>query len=564
MAEALAYVFGVLFFVFTVGIEKLDPKNLEWLSHTDQRIPWLGWQFFSRDSWHWPLGSNGDYGWEGLNSIVFTDSFPGLAVIGKALNQNNLNDGQYFGFGLLFGSIALFVGAYKLFSQMGFGAKSSVLATVLLATTPTFWWMQRMYPTLSSGVALIVWAVYLYIRGKTTGPLRRLGWGWITLISCSVATQAYLTVMVVAVFLAAVAKRAIERRDEIHRLVGLLVATSLCCFGVMYIFGYFTIPSKWSQTGGYGWYSANILGLIDSNATSATLPDLPSLPGQHEPIALGTGTLILAVVLVIYRLASHRSFGLRASFAEHSALLVTLAGLFLLAVSNTISVGEWSFQIPIPHWLQHGLSVFRSSARFVWPSVVVVTVMIVALTIRFVRYGSTMLLVAVALQIGDYAKEMRDVSERSDGKLVGIEISESFWQSVPSRYTTIAMHPAINGGQGWTECAYAASRSNREGHCGYFSRVQGLEEVNLRQSEALSTGQLNTSTVYWVSTSWLKQHKSQLSLVDPRKLESVQVVTELKELSNVAVILIPNCGSSVDCSMFGESSESLGTYLTRI
>ncbi|MEK0414734.1 MAG: hypothetical protein RL352_131, partial [Actinomycetota bacterium] len=121
LGDALAAVCGVVFFGLSVGFEKIDPRNLNWLTFGDQRAQLLGWWFFADDRWRWPLGANPRYGWEQMNSIVFTDSIPGLAFIFKLLNLQGFNSGQYFGVSLLLGSIALFVGARRLFSTFGLG-----------------------------------------------------------------------------------------------------------------------------------------------------------------------------------------------------------------------------------------------------------------------------------------------------------------------------------------------------------------------------------------------------------------------------------------------------------
>lgn len=108
--DLLAALAGFGFFSFSVGFEKLNPRNVAWLTFGDQQQHLLGWWFYSSDQWRWPLGANPRWGWEGTNSVVYTDSWPGMALIFKALNIDAVNHGQYFGLGFLFGAIALFVG----------------------------------------------------------------------------------------------------------------------------------------------------------------------------------------------------------------------------------------------------------------------------------------------------------------------------------------------------------------------------------------------------------------------------------------------------------------------
>jgi len=307
VGDALAAVCGFVFFAFTVGIEKLNPRNVGWLTFGDQLTHWLGWRFYAEDSWRWPLGANPNYGWERMNSIVFTDSFPGLAVLFKAIDLEVFDKGQYFGIGFLVSAIALFVGSRRLFSHLGVDLWPALLAAALLGTTPVFWWMQRWYPALSSGVPLLVWAFYFYLNHDVSA--KRLILRWSGLLAVAVAIQAYLVIAVFLFFLAALTQRFLRDKAEVRMLITTFAVVVLVCLSEMYVLGYYTVPSRWAQTGGYGWYSANVLGLLDPNESSRWVPDLPSISGQYEPTALSTGVLILLVMLV----------GVVSSPADHSA-----------------------------------------------------------------------------------------------------------------------------------------------------------------------------------------------------------------------------------------------------
>ena len=126
-----------------------------------------------------------------MNSIVFTDSFPGLALFFKALNLEVFDNGQYFGIGLLVSAVALFLGGRKLFLRLGLSFWPALLAAAILSTTPLFWWMQRWYPALSSGVPLLVWAFYIYLDKELSSP--RLFRRWLALLVAALATQASIS-----------------------------------------------------------------------------------------------------------------------------------------------------------------------------------------------------------------------------------------------------------------------------------------------------------------------------------------------------------------------------------
>ena len=562
LGDALAAVCGVVFFGLSVGFEKIDPRNLNWLTFGDQRAQLLGWWFFADDRWRWPLGANPRYGWEQMNSIVFTDSIPGLAFIFKLLNLQVFNSGQYFGVSLLLGSIALFVGARRLFSTFGLGFWPAICGTLLLCTTPLFWWMQRWYVALSSGVAILVWATLFYVDDQV--PLRQLWRRWTFLLVLAVAVQAYLLIPVVGFFTATLANRFITKRDKLNSLMLGFLGSCVLCVGAMYVFGYYTVPSKWSQTGGYGWYSANLLGLMDSNGASQILPNLPSISGQYEPTSLATGTLLLMPVLFVHFLRTKMRIPIRVHVSKHAPLFFILAVLSALAITNTVSLGSWSFKVPIPYRLEHGLSIFRSSARFFWPSIVVLTTFIVVLALRHLRHGLMLLVLVLVVQFFDYRGEFTTMSDRPDGPTIGIEFDQEFWKHIPLSYTKIAVHPAASLGQGWSECAFAAVQTNRIGECGYFGRVQGLESVNRKNADAMFSGELDRNTIYWISVDWLTSNRTQLLETYASAQMEVLVVRELRGLGGNSVLVFEGCGGSESCSLLRGSSQTLGEFLRNL
>lgn len=547
---------GIVFFAITTGIEKLDPRNVAWLTFGDQRTHWLGWRFFASDQWRWPLGSNPRYGWESMNSIVYTDSWPGMAMIFKLLNLESVDTGQYFGIGLMLGAIALFVGSNKLFTYFGLSRVAALLASGLLATTPIFWWMQRWYPALSSGLPMLVWALYFYFDDsrRTQVLLRR----WIALILAAVVTHAYLTVIVLPILFAVLVRRLLKNRQELKSYV-ITLAIAVGAVGItMYVFGYLTVPSKWAQTGGYGWYSLNLLGPFDLNGASTLLPNIPGLPGQHEPTSLGLGSILLLVILVARLRPSWKPHLVRNQLREHASLVVVLLGLTILAVSNTVSFGSWSVRVPLPFRVEHGLSIFRSSARMFWPTLILVICGIVVFTIRKLRFGVALIALALAVQILDSANEMTEVTNARDGRAIGIDFDRDFWSRVPSSYTTIASLPAASLGFDWATCAFAAVSTNRTGECGYFSRVQGLEAVNQQRSMEVLGGELDEGVIYMISQQWLDEHRDELSVVLAEQGRDLAAAVNVAGFGVNTIFLFPNCRATESCNFLGPQHRTVG------
>ncbi|MFZ9706791.1 MAG: DUF6311 domain-containing protein [Ilumatobacteraceae bacterium] len=562
VGDSYAALLGAAFYSFTVGLEKLDPRNIAWITHGDQLTAWLGWRFFASDGWRWPLGANPNYGWESKNSIVFSDSWPGLSVISKLSGIESLVSGQFFGLGLLVASVALFIGARRVFERLGTSLASSLLGAALLGLTPLFWWMQRWGPAVSAGTALVVWSFYLYLGNYER--MRNLCWRWMVLFALAISTNSYIVIMISAIFVATLLRMYLSGFANGKQLIltTLPIAGSNLFF--MFLLGYFTIPAKWSQTGGYGWYSANLLGLLDSNGASRFFPDLPSVSGQHEPTALSTGSILLLAVLLVHQILSRRALRERTLIREHISLIAVLLVLFALAVSNTVSLGLWSIRIPLPQRIEHGLSIFRSSARFVWPGVIALSFAIIALVASRLRYAKTILVIVLVLQLIDYGSQLKTVRDGRNGDDISVVYDGEFWNRVPSRYVRISVHPAASLGHGWAECAYAAVMTNRVGECGYFGRVQGLEAVNRTNSNAFFVGELNSSTIYWVPVDWIQAHRSLLSTVFTESRTDSVVVRELRALGGNSILVVPDCDESEKCRFLGSSVQTFGKFLQEL
>jgi len=266
-------------------------------------------------------------------------------------------------------------------------------------------------------------------------------------------------------------------------------------------------------------------------------------------------------LLVIARLRRRQKSELESVVRKHIPLAVVLALLALLAVTNTITIGSWTIQLPLPHRLQHGLSIFRASARFIWPTLILAVVGIAVLVTRTFKRASLALALAFAIQLVDYSHEMFAVSQRPNGYDINIVFEKEFWARIPDEYTSISLHPAASLSEGWAECAFAAVQTGRAAQCGYFARVQGLDQVNRLQSDALFAGNLDPHTVYWVSIGWLQTNKSELIKTYDVERASVQVVSVGAVAANSAVLIFPNCDASSECSFLGDRRTTLGVFL---
>lgn len=556
-----AGILGFVFFAVTVGTEKLDPRNIAWMTFKDQRAHWVGWLFFADDGWRLPLGANPRYGWGGVNSIVNTDSWPLFAIIFKAIDLRIFDRGQYFGLALAVCSVALFVGSEKLFRLLGLPRLQSLIGCVLLATTPVFWWMQRWYSAISGGLCLLVWALVYYLRTRRESRFRMVP--WLVILLLAIATNFYLFGIIAPLWLAAVLSPGIRSRSDVGRITSSVLVTASASALAMFLLGYFTMPVGSSSTGRYGIYTANLLGLFDVNSSSRLLPELPSPPLQYEPTSLGIGTLLILVLAMSRLLAAPRRVVsvLIPALRRHAWLVTAVVAMFAFSVSNYMTIGERGYNFEIHYRASQLFSVFQSSVRFAWPLAVLATVALVVAASRWRTTGLTVLLIACLLQVFDVWPQLRTVAGRSDGATSPIQYEEDLWSAVPARYSVLSLHPPLNIRVGWDECSFAAVKTGRLARCAYLSRAYGIEASSDRQQADLESGSPDRSVVYWLSVDWLKENDAVLRRLFDDPDNAFALAADGTVARSEYVYLFPSCGEFGNCDFLAGRRSTLDDVL---
>ena len=94
----LAAAAGALAFMLIYGVNVLNPVWDDWLlGRGDLTQHYLGWCFFRRGSWTFPIGLTDNLAYPSYTSVIFTDSIPLFAVFFKVLSPVLPETFQYFG-----------------------------------------------------------------------------------------------------------------------------------------------------------------------------------------------------------------------------------------------------------------------------------------------------------------------------------------------------------------------------------------------------------------------------------------------------------------------------------
>ena len=297
-APLAAAAFGIVWWIHVAGIATLNPTNLGWLEGSDMHQHLVGWLFYRHSPW-WslPLGRIDNLAAPVGTTVGFNDANPLMALFFRAWSWALPVDFQYIGLWLAvcfalqgwFGARLVGVFTRDRITQ-ALGGMFFVLAPVLLF---------RLHHENLCAHWMILAFLWLNLRGVAdAAAARRALAAALLLDALAVGTHPFL-----AGFTLPLTAALIVRLVFVDRLVtgpaGLLygVAAVALSAGELALFGYLD-PKTSCRAGGFGFYSADLLALVNPMEWHRLLPALPSGKGQYEGFGyVGSGTLFLLVPL---------------------------------------------------------------------------------------------------------------------------------------------------------------------------------------------------------------------------------------------------------------------------
>lgn len=363
----------------------IDPREVAWLLHENDPLQhYLGWHFFRRDDWQWPLGEVSNLASSVGASIVYTDSIPLVALALKPFHAWLPDPLQYLGLVML-ANLVLNAGiSCALLQRSGVPAWAALFASLLFVSLP----MATMrglgahgHEALSAHWLLLlgIWLTLYYPQ-----PTNRAGWRWLALLALAVLIHFYLFFMVGVMWAAwwcgivwrTRAWRAPRQRLRVW-LWGVVPPVSILL--LMWAAGYFHYGG--GDGGGYGVFSAELLTYFnplsrawflqggEPGSLSFFLPGWETpVWGQYEGQAYaglgGIGVLLAGVIAAV----CHRQYAKRHSWSgTFGWLLVAVVGLFVFALSDRLVIGGWLVELHYARWLGPLPDTLRSSGRLAWP-----------------------------------------------------------------------------------------------------------------------------------------------------------------------------------------------------
>ena len=389
---------GALVFLILYGVRVLDPTCVDWILNNPSPDPaqhYLGWVFYRRSGWHLPyLGANYSSIYPYRTSILYTDSIPLLAVLGKLLGGVLPARFQYLGLWGLFcyamqGGLAQVLIARVGGVRPGNTAKNwaSVLGAGVLVLFPALNIRMFAHTALAANwlvlLALWLWLCAEQSENRPTAAKLCLWWGILGLLCAGI--HLYYLPMVGMVLVAACVQRALEKRGP---AAVVLPVASFCGAALAELFV-------------LGAFAANFAGYSNGYLSGADLANLfvPGLGASWEQeIYAGLGTTIAVVLALVWLLVQHKQAG--TFFRRHKNVVIAALVLLVLdaiaATGNTVTfAGRTLFTVPIPQALMDFWAMFSSCARLAWLAGMLLAVAACGLVLRFWQGAAAAVLLAL-------------------------------------------------------------------------------------------------------------------------------------------------------------------------
>lgn len=357
---------GFLAFWYLFGLRVVDPQFTDWLFTKDDLYQhYVGWQFFRQSSWQFPVGVISQLAHPFGLPVTYMDSIPLAAIFFKVLSPILPHTFQYLGaWGLLSYVLQGSFGAL-IVRKMTKNIGVIMLAAGFFVLSPILLQREFLHTALASHW-IILMAIWWLMDRREKIPLRfHIAW-WSCVMVLAVLVHPYLFAMIgflLAVWVVRYSKKIVEVA------LSILIPVASGVF-VFWIIGGFSTSD--ATGGGLGLYSLNINSFMNPLGWSSQV--LNKEGGVMESFSyLGLGMMIILTVGLFGLAEKRHQLLLRGwinQIGRFRAALIILLGLLLTlaALSPVIKLASHVIiDIKLPHEVIRVWSVFRSSARLIWP-----------------------------------------------------------------------------------------------------------------------------------------------------------------------------------------------------
>ena len=414
---------GAVFFLYFFGVRVLDPTNVDWLMismGTDRFQHYLGWVAFRHSDWFFPPGMHNGVTYPLLESIVYSDSIPILAIPFKAISSILPQNFHYFGwFGLLMYVLQGGFGGLIVKKISGYTWFSIICSLFFTLSISVFY---RMFShTALAAHFLLLASIYLCITKDNNRSTLRSCVLWSILIGITTGIHIYLLVMIFGIMCIYVLDNLFEHKKIIKTIIEIVVPTFVILV-VMFFIGIFHSTAQGSA-GGLGGPSTNLNQLFNPFAVyseigapysdySRFIRAFPLIPDdgwflssrQSEGNAyLGLGMIILMFIAASIFIEDFKDY--KEKLSDKKTLrrviltVLTFIAFYIFALSPVVTFNDrvlFDYRSILPGKVIILWDTFRATGRFVWVSGYII--MITAIWVVAKKFKKhTLIIIAIML-----------------------------------------------------------------------------------------------------------------------------------------------------------------------
>lgn len=334
---------GAAWGAVVVRATPLNPLRVDWLRVGDLSSAYMNLMYFRQSDWtQWPVTALPSYG-TGWSTMFNEAGVVPLGILVKVFDWLLPAHFQYFGLWFLLCFALQGLLAYELFRRLVVGSICVWLGVFLLVTAPilSFRVLNLGHHDLAAHW-LILLAMVVYLEQRLQ-PFRL---GMFLLLALSV--NAYLFVLSAVVVTAHLVALGTSRLSRVP-LARLARAIPIVC-----------LPSAVGYAAfGYLSWGQGVVGVGNFSLDAAAFL-APGFGGEAFAF-LGFGAVVSCfAALTLFREADRSLVRQLAPLATGAVLL------YLVAVSNNVTIGPWSFSYPLPELAETLRQVVRVSTRLSW------------------------------------------------------------------------------------------------------------------------------------------------------------------------------------------------------
>lgn len=437
---------GSICFGLIYGFDSLNIINDKWLLNAeDLNQHYIGWKFFRRSSWGFPIGLI-DGITERPISIIYTDSIPIFAILFKLLSPILPNTFQYFGLWALSCFVLQTFFAMILLNAYIKEKLQVILGSIFFTLSPII--LMRMFVHSSLGgnwlilAALSAWAHRKSIKGYKNNVMT---WGGLMILAVSI--HMYYMPMIFAIMCACYLNRFLDNKNK---SIGLLSITTISLSLVSALITMLVLGAFYGEPSvlqmGVKEYSANLNTFYNPQGFSLFMHDqLTVSVTQWEGYAyLGMGMIVILSLGAIGVLLNKDR--VKVLFVGNKSTIISLIALIFICGGYALSPCiTWNdkilFDIPWPNAIIKVFSIFRATGRLIWPVYYIVfTIAMVLLTkvyVNKIRLIYIFIVVGILLQVIDLFPLLKTANDRIKVHYNYSTIQDISWKELKGNFDEI-------------------------------------------------------------------------------------------------------------------------------